>query len=174
MFGEPGDLELADSLAVESSGRLNDSFGANVNLAIVRIHRDHAREALPLLKRAIAINPKNAMPHTLTAEAHRKLHNWAAALKSADSAIAIDPKDAEAHYHRACALAQLRRSTEAIAALRKSFESDDESYSADEIEEEPDLKPLAGVAAFKKFVAEIKRSEQGEAAPQKKEPDNQD
>ena len=173
MYGEPGDLELADGLAAESSGRLIDSFSANINLAAVRIYREHAREALPLLKRAIALDPKNARPHTLTAEANRKLHSWAAALKSANAALTIDPKDADAQFHRACALAQLRRPTEAVAALRKSFELDDELYSADEIEEEPDLKPLAGLPGFKKFIAEIRRSEELEAAPQKKEPDKQ-
>jgi Flp pilus assembly protein TadD len=42
-YGEPGDLELADGLAAESSARLIDNFGANVNLATVRIYREHAR-----------------------------------------------------------------------------------------------------------------------------------
>lgn len=174
MYGEPGDLELADGLAAESSGRLSESFGANVNLATVRIYRARAREALPLLKRAIALDSKNARPHTLTAEAYRKLHSCAAALKSADAAIVIAPKDADAHFHRACALAQLRRPTEAVAALKKSVELDDELYSADELEEEPDLKPLARVPAFKKLVAEIRRSEERQAQPLKKEPDKQD
>ena len=171
MFGEPGDLELADGLAAESSGRLIDSFGANVNLAKVRIYREHARDALPLLKRAMALDSKNASPHTLTAEAYRQLHSWAAALKEADAALAIDPKDADAQFHRACALAQLRRAAEAVAALRKSFELDDELFDADDLEEEPDLKPLAGVPAFKKFVADIRRLEEEQASPQKKEPD---
>lgn len=171
IYGEPGDLELADGLAAESSGRLIDSFGANVNLATVRIYREHAREALPLLKRAIALDSKNASPHTLTAEAYRQLHSWAAALKEADAALAIDPQDASAQFHRACALAQLRRATEAVSALRKSFQLDDELFDANDLEEEPDLKPLAGVPAFKKFVAEIRRLEEEQAAPQKKEPD---
>jgi tetratricopeptide (TPR) repeat protein len=108
----------------------------------------------------------------LIAEAHRKLHSWAAALKSADSALAIDPKDADAQFYRACALAQLRRPIEAVAALKKAIELDDELFTADELEEEADLKPLAGVSAFKKFVAELRRSEQAEAEPQKKEPDS--
>jgi hypothetical protein len=68
----------------------------------------------------------------------------------------------------------LRRTTEAVAALKKSVESDDELYSADEIEKEPDLKPLAALPAFKKLIAEIRRSEEGQAEPQKKEPDKRD
>jgi tetratricopeptide (TPR) repeat protein len=171
MYGEPSGPELAEGLAAESSGRLIDSFRANINLATMRIAGDHPRDALPLLKRAIELDSKNARPHTLTAEAQRKLHNWVAALKSADAAVAIDPEGAEAQFHRACALTQLRRTTEAVAALKKSVESDDELYSADEIEKEPDLKPLAALPAFKKLIAEIRRLEEGQAEPQKKEPD---
>ncbi|HZM84984.1 MAG TPA: transglutaminase domain-containing protein [Blastocatellia bacterium] len=173
-YGEEGDLELAEGMAAESAARLADSYAANVNLATVRIYRERGREALPLLKRAIALDPKKAKPHTLTSEAHRKLNSWAAALKSADSALAIEPKYAEAHFHRACALAQLRRPSEAVAALRKSRELDDELFAADDLEEEPDLKPLARVLAFKKFVAELRRLEEEETAPQKKEPDKLD
>jgi tetratricopeptide (TPR) repeat protein len=134
---------------------------------------EHPREALAPLKRAIELQPKDTTPHILTSEAHRQLHNWVAALKSSDAAIAIDPKDAEAHFNRACALAQLRRSAEAILALRKSIELDNELYDADELEEEPDLKPLAALPAFKKLVAEIRRSEEEQAGPPKKEPDKQ-
>jgi hypothetical protein len=68
----------------------------------------------------------------------------------------------------------LRRPTEAIAALKKSVELDDELNSADDIENEPDLKPLAALPAFKKLVADVRRSEEAPAEPQKKEPGKQD
>jgi len=173
LYGEPGDLELADGLAAESSTRVFNSFRASVNLATVRILRDHPREALPPLKRAIELDPKNTRPHALLAEAYRKMHSWPVALKSADAAIVIDPTDADAHYQRACALAQLRRPTEAVAALKKAFELDSELYLAEELEQEPDLKPLAAFRAFKKLVADIKRAEEGEEVPQKIEPNKQ-
>jgi Flp pilus assembly protein TadD len=173
MFDQPGGLELADGLAAESSVRLANSFQANVNLASVRINADHAREALPLLKRAIELDPKSNTPHKFVARAHRNLHNWVLALKAADTAVALDPKDPEAHFYRACALAQLRRPADAIRALRRTFELNAEWYDADEIEEEPDLKPLASLPSFKKLVAEIRRSEAEQAGPQKKEPDKQ-
>ncbi|HXF40123.1 MAG TPA: transglutaminase domain-containing protein [Blastocatellia bacterium] len=173
MYGEPGSAEIAEGLAAVSFDRILNSFKANVNLATVRINNGNAREALTLLKRAIELDPKSAWPHTLTAQAHRKLHNWVAALKSANDSLTIDAKDADAHFHRACALAQLRRPTEAIAALKKSVELDDESHSADDIENEGDLKPLAVLPAFKKLVAEIKRSEEAPAEPQKKDPNKE-
>jgi len=166
-YGETASIELVEGLAAESADRLNASFAANINLASLRIGYDRAREALPLLKRAIELNPKNATPHTMAAEAHRKLHNWPAALKSADAALAIDDKDSEAHFHRACALAQLRRPQEALASLKKSIELDDESYSAEDIEAEADLKPLAKLPAFKKLLEKIKSAEAA-PEPQKK------
>ncbi|HSQ20052.1 MAG TPA: tetratricopeptide repeat protein, partial [Blastocatellia bacterium] len=169
MFGEPGGAELAEGLAAESTGRLIDNFDANVNLATVRILVEHPREALPLLKRAIQLDSRNATPHTLIAAAQRQLRNWAAALKSADAALTLDEKDSDAYFHRACALAQLRRSAEAVAALRKALELDGEMYSAGGLEEEADLKPLTGVPAFKKLVEELKRSERAPADQQKKE-----
>jgi len=170
LFGEQGGLELAEGLAAESSVRLLNNYSATVNLAAVRINGEHGREALPLLKRAIELDPKKSWPHTLTASAHRKLHNWAASLKSADAAIAIEPEEAEAHFHRACALAQLRRPAEAITALRKSLELDDEEFSAEELEKESDLKPLVALPAFKKLIAEIRRAEEASNEPPKKEP----
>jgi hypothetical protein len=56
--------------------------------------------------------------------------------------------------------------------LRKSLELDYEMFDADGLEEEPDLKPLARVPAFKKFVAELRRLEEAETEPEKKEPDS--
>src|SRR5262249_50728237 len=132
---------------------------ASINLASMRISNDRAKEALPLLKRAIELDAKNTEPHTLSAEAYRKLRNWPAALKSADSALAIDDKDSEAHFQRACALAQLRRLQEAIAALKKCLELDDDTYSSEDIEAEVDLQPLAKLPAFKKLIEKLKSSE---------------
>ncbi|HWO00496.1 MAG TPA: transglutaminase domain-containing protein [Blastocatellia bacterium] len=171
-YGQPGSAERAEGLAAAAPERLAASFRANLNLASVRINDGRAAEALPLLKRAAELDPKNAEPHNSMAEAYRKLHNWPAALRSADQAIKLDDKGGEAQFHRACALAQLHRTTEAIAALRKAVELDDELMFTDDLAEEQDLKPLAALAAFKKLVEETKRSEQEPPAPQKKDNDN--
>jgi len=158
-YGDAASFELVEGLTAVSADRLNTNFNANINLASVRIINDRAREALPLLKRAIELDPKNATPHTMSAEAHRKLHNWPGALKSADAALEIDDTEAEAHFHRACALAQLRRPQEALASLKKSLELEDESYSAEDIEAELDLKPLAKLPAFKKLIEKLKSAQ---------------
>lgn len=167
----PGAAERAEGLAAAAPERLVGNFSANINLASVRINNDRARDALPLLKRAIELDPKSAEPHTLMNTAYRKLHNWLAALKSADSAIALEEKDSEAYYGRACALAPLRRPTEAIAALKKALELGEEMYTSEDLEEEADLKPLANLPGFKKLIDALKKSETEEAEPPKKPPE---
>lgn len=169
----PGASDRAEGLAAAAPERLAGNYTANMNLARVRVNADRARDALPLLKRAIELDPKNSGPHTLMNTAYRKLHNFLAALKAADSGIALDEKDGEAYFGRACALAELRRPAEAIAALKKALESDDESYTSEELETEADLKPLAALPGFKKLIEELKKSEAAENEPAKKPPEKQ-
>ena len=100
--------------------------------------------------------------------AYRQLRNWAAALKSADQAIKLDDKDADSQFQRACSLAQLRRLPEALAALRKAVELDEDLTFTDDLEEEEDLKPLSGLAGFQKLIEQTKETD---APPQKKDND---
>jgi tetratricopeptide (TPR) repeat protein len=166
-YGARESIIFIEGLAAESAERLNANVDANINLASFRLMSDRPQEALPLLKRAIALDPKNATPRTMAAEAYRKLHNWPAAIKSADAALAIDDKEAEAHFHRACALAQLRRPQEALSSLKKCIELDDESYSAEDIEAELDLKPLGRLPAFKKLLEKMKSADQAPESQKK-------
>ncbi len=166
----PGASDRAEGMAAAAPDRLAGNYRANLNLARVRVNADRARDALPLLKRAIELDPKSSVPHTLMNAAYRKLHNFLAALKAADAGIALDEKDSEAYYGRACALAQLHRPAEAIAALKKALELDDESYISEEIENEADLKPLTALSGFKKLIEELKKSED---EPAKKPPEKQ-
>lgn len=64
--------------------------------------------------------------------------------------LTIDEDDDEAYYELACALARLRRTKQAMAALQKAIELYPER--ADEIATEADLKPLAHLPALKKLV----------------------
>ncbi len=57
---------------------------------------------------------------------------------------------AEAHYNMACVLAQMHRKADAIIALKRAVELDEEL--AYEISEEQDLKPLSRLPAFIKLV----------------------
>lgn len=70
--------------------------------------------------------------------------------------------NADAYFHKACALAQLRRPAEAIAALKKAIELDEDLTFTDDLEAEPDLKPLAALPAFRKIVQDTKQPSQEE------------
>ncbi len=69
---------------------------------------------------------------------------------AANAALGIDSKSAAAHYSMACALAQMNHKADAIIALKRAIELDDElAYG---ISEEQDLKPLSRMPAFIKLV----------------------
>jgi tetratricopeptide (TPR) repeat protein len=72
----------------------------------------------------------------------------------ADSRKASKTKIAGVHYNRACALAALKRTDDAITALRTAIKLSSASLWIDGIETDPDLEPLRGDASFRKFSAE--------------------
>ncbi len=148
---------VAERLAEAQPERMAKNANANTYLAGIRLDADRARDALPLLKKAISIDAKDISSHILMASAYRKLRDWQAALAAADTACKIDEEDSEAHYHRACALARLGRKKEAIAALKRAIELDD--YEAEDLSGEEDLKPLANLPEFKKLIQEIQNND---------------
>jgi len=130
--------------------RLKDNSAANLTLAGFRLRQDRASAAVPLLKRAAELTTDETSAHNMLAAAYRRLSNWRAALQSADASIKIDDEDVDGHYHRACALARLGKSQEAIAALKRVIELD--ADYADSLAEEEDLKSLARLPQFKKLL----------------------
>ena len=142
--------DVPEGLAASQPQRMAQSAGANLKLARIRLDHDHAREALPLLKKAATLDKKSSDSYDLMATAYRKLHDWTAALNAAETAIRLSREDAEAHYERACALARLGRRNEALAALKRAIELDEDI--ADSFEDEEDLKPLATLPEFRKLL----------------------
>jgi tetratricopeptide (TPR) repeat protein len=143
-------IDVPEELAASQPQRMAHSSEANLYLARIRIANKHPREAFPLLKKAAALDTKSPYPYDLMAEAFRNLREWAAALNAADSAIRLNGEDADAYYHRACALARLGRRVDAITALKRAVELDEEY--ADELAEEEDLKSLTALPEFKKLL----------------------
>jgi tetratricopeptide (TPR) repeat protein len=143
-------IDVPEELAASQPQRMAQSSEANLYLARIRIANKHPREALPLLKKAAALDTKSPDPYDLMAEAFRNLREWAAALNAADTAIRLNGEDADAYYHRACALARLGRRVDAITALKRAVELDEEY--ADELAEEEDLKSLTTLPEFKKLL----------------------
>jgi tetratricopeptide (TPR) repeat protein len=84
----------------------------------------------------------------------RKQSRWLVALKEADQALTFDANSHEAYFERACALARLHRSTDAIAALTKAIELSE--YVANRLADEADLKPLSTLPAFQKLLPKPK------------------
>lgn len=147
--------DVPEGLAASQPQRMAKSAPANLSLARVRLAHDHPREALPLLKKAATLDVKSSDPYDSMAEAYRKLHQWTAALNAADVAIRINSQDSEGHYERACALARLGRRNEAVVALKRALELDEDI--ADSLEDEEDLKPLATLPEFKKLLPKRER-----------------
>jgi tetratricopeptide (TPR) repeat protein len=140
----------AEALAAAMPERLNRNADALVTLADMRITSERARDALPLVTRALKIAPDKVEAHNTLAMAYRKLSKWRPALAAADAAIKLDAEDGDAHYNRACALSRLGRKRAALSSLKRAIELDEDwlEYLA----EEDDLKPLAQLPEFKKLI----------------------
>lgn len=146
------DLESAEALARIQPARMKRSVRANLALARISNQEGKPAQALSLARFASTLDPESAEPLLMMSYAYAKLSRWSLALSAAERAIKLDPKDAYAHYQRACALARLGRLKQAIAALERAFEL--EPTQAEFANEDPDLKSLYNLPAFKALTAE--------------------
>src|SRR6185503_7105456 len=149
------DSTYAEKFAAAEPLRMKGSFEANLALGRMYSKAERYPAALPLFQTAAQLDNTSSEPHMLIAYVHRKQKRFSAALKAAQQAIAIDEYDSEAHYELACALARLGRIKEAMTTLEKALEMSPEYalWMADE----PDLKPLAHLPAFKKLLQKDKQ-----------------
>jgi tetratricopeptide (TPR) repeat protein len=119
--------------------------------------------AIKTLQKAIMLDPEGGDQVTI-ASIHREIKRYAQALIAANQAIQQDQENAGAHYERACALAQLGRKRESLAALKKALELEEEyAYG---LEDEPDLKPLAGMPDFKALLPKDEESTDSDPNPE--------
>jgi Flp pilus assembly protein TadD len=144
------ELKGAEQLAASEPARMKASMLANLSLGRGLLEAERYPEAERLFNTAAQLDKKSTSPQIALAVLYRKQSRWAVALKAADHAIALDPEDSEGYYQRACVLARQRRLKEAMAALTKSVELDENQTFY--IEQEEDLKPLASLPAFKKLL----------------------
>jgi tetratricopeptide (TPR) repeat protein len=144
------EYKAAEKLAASEPARMKTSVDAN--LAMGRLYSTAKRnaEALRAFNTAAQLDKTLTYPYVGLASVYRQMSNWNAALKSAQQAISMDAEYSEAHYQRACALARLGRTKEAMAALEKAVELDPDQ--SEYIADEKDLKPLASLPAFKKLL----------------------
>lgn len=144
------DSKYAEKFAAMEPLRMKSSAVANLALGHMYADAERYRAALPLLQAAAQLDKTSSEPHTLIAFVHRKQKRFSAALRAAHQAIAIDEFDGEARYELACALARVGRIKEAMAMLEKALETEPDYVLW--MGDEPDLKPLAHLPAFKKLL----------------------
>ena len=104
------------------------------------------KEALATMQRALALKPE-AHDYVYIATLNRELRRFAPALTAADQAIKLDEAYVWAYVERACALTQLGRQPEALAALKQAVTQ--APYLGASLKEQEDLKPLADLPEFK-------------------------
>src|SRR5262249_56378184 len=103
---------------------------------------------------AVPTNPAASAYETISAICST-LHRPTEALGAANQAVQVDENAADAHFERACSLAQLGRKREAMAALKRMLEIDPEAvFDPDE----PDLRPLAAMPEFKAMKEKMKEA----------------
>ncbi|HEY8462080.1 MAG TPA: tetratricopeptide repeat protein, partial [Blastocatellia bacterium] len=118
--------------------------------------------------RAIAIEPY-ASSYEYLSSLYRSQRRFTEALGAADEAVKLDEDSADAHFERACSLAQMGRKREALAALKQMLQIDPETvFDPDE----PDLQPLAAMPEFKALKGKMNgtAAPKGEAKPASEAP----
>ena len=145
-----GNEEQAEKLAAIEPSRVKGSFEANMLLGRIATNAGRYAVAQNYLNASAQLDKKSSGPYVAMAILQRKQSRWTAALKAADQAISLDNEDSEGYYQRACALARLGRTKDAMSALEKSVELDPDQLGY--IPDEADLKALSSLPAFKKLL----------------------
>ncbi|HEV2666655.1 MAG TPA: transglutaminase domain-containing protein, partial [Blastocatellia bacterium] len=131
---------------------LEGSVTGLVLLAGVQEAQNKIGDAIKSMQRAIAIEPY-ASSYEYLSSLYRSQRRFTEALGAANQAAKLDEDSADAHFERACSLAQLGRKREAMAALKRMLEIDPEAvFDPDE----PDLQPLAAMPEFKAMKEKMK------------------
>jgi tetratricopeptide (TPR) repeat protein len=160
------ETRAAEKLAAAEPLRMKKSALANRSLGELFTDDGRYVEAERLLNTAVRLYKASeevqkefagsfvADTYVALAKLYRKQSRWLTALRAADRAVALNAKDHQAHFQRACALARLRRSDEAIASLTKSIELF--APVANDLADEPDLKSLSTLPGFQKLLPKPK------------------
>lgn len=132
MASAPHAAMLQAALALQQQGNLEEArrkyesiiardprnFNALQLCGVVAIQQEDYRDAVKLIRRALALRGNDAPVLTNLGIAHQKLGQIAEALESFDKAIAAKPDFASAHHNRANLLRETKRHAEA----RKSYD----------------------------------------------------
>lgn len=151
---DPDMAKLMEQLLAAFPKELSASKAGLALLAEVQAAQNKLGEAVKHLQRAIAIEAE-ADDYIYLSQLYRRQRRFMEALNAAHQALKIDPQAAPAHFERACALAQLERRREALAALKQLLRAAAEEFFD---AEEPDLQPLVNLPEFQALKAQMQEA----------------
>ena len=107
-----------------------ESFEALIHQADALSDAGRYASAVPLLTRALALDPDNALPYCHLARAYLCLRQADEALTHAQRAVALEPESVWPHELHALCFAALRQSRESLEAAQTALRLDPQSASA--------------------------------------------
>ena len=101
-----------------------------INLGAFLVRNDKAADAVPVLRKAIAVDPGDAAPHLQLGLAYRETGEPEAALEELTTAVRLSPDYAEAHGALGLMLQGLGRPADALAHFRDAVRLAPQSVEA--------------------------------------------
>ncbi|MGE0130138.1 MAG: transglutaminase domain-containing protein [Blastocatellales bacterium] len=151
---DPDYAKALENMLLAFPKELDGSEAGWTLLAGVQDAQNKTGAAIKSMQRAIAIEP-SASSYEVLSRLYRSQRRFTEALNAANQAAKLDESSVDAHFERACSLAQLGRKREALAALKQMLELDPEVVFDPE---EPDLQPLATMPEFKAMKEKMKEA----------------
>jgi len=156
---DPDYAKALENLLLAFPKEMERSVAGWVLLAGVQETQNKVGDAIKSMQRAIAIEPYSSSYEYLSS-LYRSQRRFTEALNAANQAIKLDEDSADAHFERACSLAQLGRKREALAALKQMLELDPKAvFDPDE----SDLQPLVAMPEFKALKEKMKEAPPSES-----------
>jgi tetratricopeptide (TPR) repeat protein len=118
-YWEMGDFEQASSYLHRTLELNPDAKQALFELANIAVRRHQERDAIPLLKQYLAVQPDALAAHADLGRAYSHLGHYGDAVRELEKAAAADERG-EIHYQLSIALRKLGRPAEAEIALKES------------------------------------------------------
>ena len=166
----PEMAQLFEALLISFPKELSSSWDGLRGLSEAQRTQKKYDVAIKTLQKVVALQPDGG-DQTTIASIYRETRRFPPALLAATQAIKQDPESSEGYFERACALTQLGRKREAIAALTKAIEFN--KFIVHRLESEDDLKPLAALPSFKALLPKEEEPENEAASPPQSKAANQ-
>lgn len=144
------DLEKVETIVSNFPDQLNTSKFALSLLSSIQNGQEKYEAALKTRQKALALK-EEIDDYVFIAYLNRKLRDFKSALEASEQAIKLEAEYIEAHFEKACALAQLGNKQQAIESLKKAV-APDSDFELDM--DDPDLKPLEKLTEFKTLKAD--------------------